>query len=299
MPNWVMESPQMLGAQLDDFLGLHEVSRGVAPSNVESGVGLSVLVEQDTTPLGALTKELVHGFERFACMVLETYASKVKDTRRAKLQQKGYTPEIVEWNGASLAGQTVAEIPMDAVMPRSRTALMAFAKELWDRKIIQDPQMFTKVADLPGQDDLLDAINSDTAKAQRENRDFSVGKPVVPRDFDDHAEHIKRHNDFRKTLRYEAMPEEWQGLCDQHLLAHERMAAEQAGSQVAKMNIHPALAGIPTAGAEAPISLDPSMGAPPPPGMPGAPTGREGMGPEAVQDPMQTMVPDQNGPVPS
>jgi hypothetical protein len=58
MPTWVMESPKMLAEQLDDILGLHDVSRGIAPANIESGVGLSVLVEQDTTPLGALTREM-------------------------------------------------------------------------------------------------------------------------------------------------------------------------------------------------------------------------------------------------
>jgi hypothetical protein len=49
-----------------------------------------------------------------------------------------------------LAGQTGVSIPMDAVMPRSRTALMAIAKELWDRKIIQDPQMFIQGGGPPG-----------------------------------------------------------------------------------------------------------------------------------------------------
>jgi hypothetical protein len=296
MAPWVMESPAMLQKQLDDILGLHDVSRGVAPSNIESGVGLSVLVEQDSTPLGALTRELVHGFERFACMVLETYAANVTESRFAKLRYKGSTPEIVEWNGQMLAGQTEASIPMDAVMPRSRTALMAFAKELWDRKIIQDPQMFTKVADLPGQDDLLEGLDADVAKAQRENRDFGAGIPRVPNDFDDHAKHIQRHNDFRKTLRYEALPQEWREYVDDHLLAHERMASEQMGNQVLKAGIHPALAAIPTAGGEAPLPQG-LPGAPVGPAVgdvaqePGVPSGREGM------PGMEQVAPDAAGPV--
>lgn len=255
MANWVMQSPEMLMKQLEDILGLHEISRGVAPANIESGVGLSILVEQDTTPLGALTREIVHGFERFACMVLETYSANVQDTRKAAIQRKGSTPEMVEWTGKSLAGQTNASIPMDAMMPRSRAALFTFAKDMWDRKVIQDPIMFTKIADLPSQEDFLDGLDTDVAKAQRENRDFAVGRPCVPRPFDDHAKHIARHNDFRKTLRYESMPEEWQNLCDQHLQAHERMAAEQMGNQVAKDQIHPALPAVPTADGEAPLPM--------------------------------------------
>lgn len=309
MGNWVMDTPEMLGRQLDDILGLHEVSRGIAPTGIESGVGLSVLVEQDTTPLGALTRELAYGFQRFACMVLETYAANVKDTRKARLSQKGYTPEIVEWNGKDLAGQTEAKVPMDAVMPRSRTALMAFAKELWDRKIIQDPQMFTKVADLPGQDDLIESIDPDAAKAKRENRDMAIGMAIVPRDFDVHAVHIKRHNDFRKTLRYESLPKEWQTYVDHHLDAHERMAFEEAGKQVAKMNVHPGLGTVPTAANEAPMPMAPPIdpatgmpgpmdqGSPAPAGGPQVPSGTEGMPPAAPG--MESLSPDQSGPVPT
>jgi hypothetical protein len=242
MQAWVIENPRMIAEQMDDTLGLHEISRGVAPSGIESGVGLSVLVEQDSTPLGALTREMAFGFQRYACLVLETYAALVKDTRKAKLQQRGQSPEIVEWNGKSLAGQTEATVPMDAVMPRSRTALLAFAKELWDRKIIQDPEMFTRIADLPDQDNLLDAIDADKAKAQRCMRDLAVGRIPVPRDFDDHAKSIEVGNKFRKTLRYESLPEEFQSNVDMWIQAHETMAAEEAGQQVAQMNVNPALA---------------------------------------------------------
>lgn len=295
LPNWVVEAPRMLAQQMDDILGIHDVSRGIAPSNIESGVGLSVLVEQDTTPLGALTREMAYGFERYACMVLETYAVKAVGTRKARIQQRGQTPEVVEWDGASLAGQTVATVPMDAVMPRSRTALMAFAKELWDRKIIQDPQMFTKMADLPDQDDLLEGLDSNAAKAQRENRDMAVGRIRVPRDFDDHKKHIQRHNEFRRTLRYETLSPELQTLIDDHIEAHETMAAEEMGEQAAKMNVHPAFASAATAN-EAPML--PGMPGAPGMEMPGAPGPTSGQAPDNMPG-LDSLVPQGEAPNPS
>lgn len=185
---------------------------------------------------------------------------------------------------------------------------MAFAKELWDRKIIQDPQMFTKIADLPDQDDLLEGINSDAAKAQRENRDLAVGRVRVPREFDNHAEHIKRHNEFRKSLRYETMPQDWQDLVDKHLDAHETLAAEEAGKQVAKQNVHGALPGLPTAN-EAPAipgQMMPGMpGDQPPMSPPGGMAGPEAMAPpgmvtpSGMPDAATLLAPDESGPVPS
>lgn len=270
MPPWVIEQPAMLAAQIDDIVGLHEVSRGNAPTNVESGVGLSVLVEQDSTPLGALTKEMAHGFGRFACMVLELYAANVKETRKAKLRgESGQAPEVIDWTGESLCGQTVAVVPIDAVMPKNRAASFAMAREMHDRKLITDFETFAKVADIPDQQYLLDALDIDTAKAARENRAMAIGKICVPADFDDHQKHIKRHNDFRKTLRYETMKDDERELVDMHLQGHETFAAEEMGKQVAKMNVAPAFAAA--ANQTGAPQLDPMTGAPPMPGAPGAP----------------------------
>jgi len=129
MPQWVIEQPAMIANQMDDILGLHDISRGVAPKNIESGMGLSILVEQDTTPLGAMTRELARGFERLGTMALRIYEAKVKDTRQARVQVPGQIPEIIQWTGKALSGQTQAVVPIDQVMPNSRAATYAMAKE--------------------------------------------------------------------------------------------------------------------------------------------------------------------------
>lgn len=302
LPNWVVEQPRMLAKEIDDILGSHEISRGQAPEGIESGVGLSVLIEQDTTPLGALTREMAYGFERFATMTLELYAANVKETRVARVRTPGNTPEVVDWTGKSLAGQTIAVVPMDAVMPRSRTAMMAFAKEMWDRKIINDPQVFARAADVPSQEYLIEAMDADVAKAERENRAMATGRPVVPAPFDIHAKHIDCHNKFRKTLRYETMDEESRKRCDDHLQAHEVMAAEQMGTQVNKANMHPAMAAVPTADAAAPLPPNMLPGLPPgnmpldgsvPPVLGGTPAQPE---PDSA---IEDMIPSGASPVPS
>lgn len=278
MQGWVIEQPQMLGAQLDDILGLHEVSRGMAPTNVESGIGLSVLVEQDSTPLGALTREIALGFEKYASLALEIYADKVKTTRTAKIQKAGQLPEVVAWTGKDLMGQTCAYVPIDAVMPRSRTALMAFAREMWNNKVITDPKMFARVADLPDQQHFIDALDRDSAKAQRENEQMAAGVIQIPAEFDNHKTHIHDHNEFRKSLRYETMGEKGQEIVDQHIKGHVVMEAEAIGLAEQKARISPALGAAANANEVPlqPLPPDPMTGAPGgfPPGMePGAAPG--------------------------
>lgn len=265
LPSWVIQQPEMLGAQLDDILGLHDVSRGMAPTNIESGIGLSVLVEQDATPLGQMTRELAHGFERFARMALEIYADKVKSSRVAKIQKPGSLPEVVAWTGKDLMGQVGAMIPMDAVMPRSRTAMMAFAREMWNNKVIQDPKMFARIADLPDQQSFIDALDRDDAKAQRENEQMAAGVVQLPAEFDVHKTHIKAHNEFRKSLRYETMSEHDRELVDKHIKGHVVMEAEAAGMMAQKAQVHPAL-GMASDG----------LGTPPQPTLPDPMTGAPG-----------------------
>lgn len=270
MPQWWVEQPQMLANEMDDILGQHDVSRGQAPTNVDSGVGLSVLVEQDSSPLGKLTREMVGAFERTAQMCLQIYEVKVKETRKARLIANSI-PETVNWTGEALQGQTRVNIPIDAVMPRSHAAMFALAQNLWDRKIINSPEQFTQIAQLPDQDHLLESMDLDSARARRENDELAMNIPCLPEDFDNHTVHIQKHNDFRKSARFESLSPEIKDMIKQHIQAHENMAAEQAGLQVAKGLAHPVLPGLPTAADAAPL----------PPGVPMSP-GEMPLPPEAV-----------------
>lgn len=271
MPQWWIEEPERLARQMDDILGVHDVSRGITPANIESGVGLSVLVEQDQTPLGQFVREVGHAFERLGYLILRTYEVKAREPRKAKIRVPGEVPETVAWTGADLKGQIRPRIPIDAIMPRSRVASMALAKEMWDRKITQDPEIFVRIADLPDADHLLDALDPDASKAARENHRMCQGEVELPADFDNHPKHIERHNVFRKTKEYESLPSDRRAVVDKHIKAHEVMEAEQQGLQAAKMAVHPLLGAAATAHEATPLAA----GLVPPP-VPGVPSGREG-----------------------
>jgi hypothetical protein len=251
MPQWWIEQPTRLALELDTILGVHATSRGEAPTNIDSGVGLSILVEQDNTPIGHMVKELAYGFGRYASLVLKLYEVKVRETRTAVMGNGSNVPETVRWTGKSLEGQTHAIVPEEAIQPRSRAAQFAMARDLWDRQITQDPVVFAKIADLQGQDDILAGLNLDASKAERENHLMAQGEVMIPRDFDNHGVHIAKHNEFRKTERYETMDPKIQHIYDAHIQAHETMAAEEAGKREAQLQTSAALAAAPT-GAEIP-----------------------------------------------
>lgn len=298
LPQWVIEQPALLAQQIDDVLGLHEVSRGVAPKNIESGLGISVLVEQDSTPLGHLVQEVGRAFEKFGTLCLKIYEAKVKETRKAKVQVPGQVPEVVAWTGKALAGQTNAIVPVDQIMPNSRAAMFAMAKDmatLFPEQFQTNMAEFARLAQLPDQHTMLENLDPDVAKAQRENHlIMTSGQVCVPADFDNHATHITWHNRERKMARYEGADAGIREIIDLHIQAHEVMAAEEMGKQIAKMTqggpiAGPAAAAAPTANEAAPL---PQPGMPGPNGTQQLPGGPGGAPPPLV--PNQASLPGMN-----
>jgi len=285
MPEWWIQQPDRLAAEIDDIMGVHAISRGDAPANIESGFGLTILAEKDNTPTSRLTKEAAGAFSRLGTLVLEIYEQetmKTKIKRKSLVNVPGNSPMSIQWNGEDFKGQTRASVPEDAILPRSRAAQMEMAKDMLQAQLITTIPEFIAVAELPGQRDILAVTSPDVDRARRENANFGHNRQSEPKDFDDHAAHIHEHNVYRKTIDYEMLDEEGQELVDDHIKAHEVLAAQEMGRGRAMGAIDPALAEAPTASegpVVAPVEMTvPGQGqAPPdmqnalPPGPMGAP----------------------------
>lgn len=247
MPAWWVEEPKRLKDELDDIMGVHDISRGEAPQNVNSGYGLSILAEQDTTPVGKMVKSSADCWSRVACMVLKLYVSEVKNTRKAIIRTPSQPPETAEWTGKELSDQTNATIPVEKVMPRNQAAMAAMADKMVEMKMITTFEQFATISELPGRQDLLQRMSPDIDKARWENHALIVGHVCVPEDFDDHGKHITEHNNFRKGPKYRTLSPKLQELYKVHIKGHETLAAEAAGKMLARAAVHPMLATAPNA----------------------------------------------------
>jgi hypothetical protein len=244
MPDWWQRVPDMLKQDMDDIIGIHDVSRGDAPTNIESGLGLSILAEQDDTPTGKMSQTLADAFTDLATMILQTYERMVpvNSARTATIAEPHQIPEKVQWDGSSFAGQTDARVPYDAVAPLNEAARFARGMAFLDRKIITSARQLSRYIDLPGGTNFIETTDSNVAKARRENYQLALGEPMVPADFDNHSTHVEEHNDFRLTARYERLDDPVREQFDMHLQAHTMLAAEEAAMQTARMAMAPGLA---------------------------------------------------------
>jgi hypothetical protein len=263
MPQWWVDEPSKLKHEMDDILGTHEVSRGMAPGRVESGLGISILAEQDATPINRITKDSAGAFGRLATMALQFYADKVKESRSATIKSPGQPPREYDYSGKDLHGQVVAEVPFDAIMPRSKAAQQAFADRAMQMGLINSLPEWFRLAEVPVERDILEVLSPDVAKARRENASMALGRVEIPEKFDDHAMHIQEHLIFMKSAEWDLMDDEQKGVFEDHNLAHETAAAAEMGDQRAKANVDPALAAAPNAEGAPLLPLAEAGGAPP------------------------------------
>ena len=278
MPAWSARWAHQCRAAVDDAMGVHDVSRGKASANAGSGVALNLLAEQDDTPLGALAKEMAEAWGRFATLWLQIAEAKVTEPREARVDRNGQVPDAMRWTGEDFAGQTVAHVPLEAVQPRSRLASFEMAKELKGVYPDMPLRVFTALADIPGADDVTEALDPDIARARRENHQMAAGVPALPEQWDNHALHIEELNRFRKSAAYEDLDDDRRELFDLHAQAHDVLAAEEMARQVARAMVSPALA------AAAQADEPPLAGEPPQLPVPG------------VNDPTTAPQGDPNGP---
>lgn len=282
MPGWWIQMPDQVAQQIDDIMGVHDISRGSAPANVESGFGLTILAEKDNTPVTRLTKETAGAFGRLMSMVLAIYEDKTMGTakRTSTVRIPGNAPIDVKWSGKDLRGQTTSIVPEDAILPRSRAAQLELAKDLLAAGLIESITDFIAVSELPGARDVLAVTSPDVDRARRENSHFGVGRQCVPYPWDNHETHIQEHNKYRKTIDFDMLDEEDKQMIEDHIKAHEVLASEEIGIQRKKSNLDPAL-GMMGGADEMPLLEPlPPAGFPPAPAPPGQP-GQNGLPLEA------------------
>lgn len=291
LPNWVVQTIDQLRNEIDDIVGVHAISRGVAPANIESGDGLQVLAENDSTPIGRMTKERARVWSSVGSIDLEILSDMVTDKRTAVIQHGNQPPMTVPWSGKDIDDQTDVTIPVDAIRPRSEAAMWQLASQMMQMRPdwFHSPADFMAVAETPQADQILAAVDPQTDKARRVCYLTANGQYVPPVDRDNHAIFIHEITNFMQSPRFDQLAKDIQDLFEKTVLGHQRFAEEQMGGQVAKGMMSPGLAAVPNA-AGAPML---PMGAPAPGGPPAS---GPALGPDASAAPEAPMPPGEPTP---
>lgn len=251
---WIVEHGQGLAGAIDDLMYVHDISRGEAPGDRNSGLALTVLGEKDETPMAIMSEDWADGWSDIGSMVLKLYEAKAIEPRTAVVIQNG-VPVERRWTGVQLRGQTDVRVPLESMMPHSKASVQAWIMDLLGKAPNVMPQSLggiAKLLELPNTDALEEFVDADVVDAQRENALMAAGEvPWVgdrprPKLFENHAVHIAEHNRARKSPSYwYATDPDVRAIFDAHIQAHEQMALQQAMEQRDANDIMPGAGAIP------------------------------------------------------
>lgn len=239
----VMAWKDFLMAALNTVANVHEVSYSQLPKYASRAPAslFSMMLEQENLKIDPMIKHINKTIREMASFRLRLMDRYYKTERMVKVVGLNNQSSIEYFKGADLNGNFDVVLEIGVSMKQSRIIQQRLLLELYDKKIIQDPNKFLKMLGDNAIEEGLREDMIDEARAKKENAAFINGTWGKTRQdggvflyaHDDDAVHLSVHTDLSKTEEAQRWPsEQWNGLQD-HILAHmqKMQIAAMAGMQ--------------------------------------------------------------------
>lgn len=253
--NWIV-------SEMQDVVGLHEVSSAQVPGRVESARAIESLKESDVSRLNQLEqtikKATSEGF--WQCLMLAKQYT--PEEQIVQTYSREGLPEVRKFKAEKLTPGMRIQVTMGTGLSRSRAQRQEQALMMWREGIVIDPEIMAELLDVPV-GTIAPQQAYDIRLARNENLLMASGEQgvaVTPNSWDAHAIHLREHNNFRKTSEFDALSEEtkkkFEYHCQQHDVLEMTQIEKQAQKQAAAQMVMPEDA-PPGEGGETPPAAEP------------------------------------------
>lgn len=230
IPSYVRELIPQMREHILEISGQGETSQGRVPPGARSGVAIAYLQEEDDTRLGPTVTEFEETMERVGGQTLELIAEKYATSRTITIYHKGSEPEVFDFIGTQLAGNTSVVCQAGSALPRSKAAKQQYILDLWDRKLEQDPRRVREMLELSEGE--AEDFEVDLEQAERENRRLQQGEEVEVLEWHNHAAHHYNHRRFMKSADFESLDPGVQQVFIAHDAEHTQLEQLQQQQQM-------------------------------------------------------------------
>lgn len=257
VPTSMLQEVEMLSAEFDDLSGQHEISRGqTSLSSLTSGTAIAYLQEQDDAKLNYQVASIENACEKMGNHYLILASHNWDNERVIRVTGKNQNFEAIHWKQGMLKGNTDVKVQTGSALPFSKAARTALISEHMMNGFI-DPQTGLEMLEIGGgMDKMLDDALVDKRQAMRENlkmaslpesvlglllnpapgpngeppldeftngdgTPFQPQPPIPVNSWDNHEEHIRWHNHFRKTQQFEMLPDLNKQAFELHVQLHQ------------------------------------------------------------------------------
>lgn len=256
--------------EMGDRSGQQDVSQGKAASSAAAATVIA-LQEADETKLAISSKELAAFIKNVGYQILMLVKQFWDEERTVRTWSRDGTLEVAQFRGADVGDRLDLHVSSESGLPRSKSARIQMATDLFAQGIITNPVDFVRMLDLPGTDFLVETLSIDAKQAEREHGYLLQGEEVEVKVWENHDAHIAKHDELRKSEEYEQADPTVQAVIDAHVAVHYQIAAQKAMAMAQGLIpgpdgtfVAPAAAGPPTTNptGENGEPIDPMTGAP-------------------------------------
>lgn len=232
IPTYVKDLVPMIREHILEISGQGETSQGRVPPGARSGVAIAYLQEEDDTRLGPSVQEFEETIERVSSQTLEVIAERYDVPRTVQIYRKHSEPEVFDFMGSMLQGNTAVICQAGSALPRSKAAKQQYILDLYDRKLESDPRRVREMLELSEGEP--EEFEIDMQQAERENRQLQQGNNPGVEPWYNHAAHHFIHRRFMKSPDFESLDEGAKAAFLEHDMEHTRAEQDQMQQQAAQ-----------------------------------------------------------------
>jgi len=255
LPEFVFTNITALSREMDDVFGIHEVSQAKPPGAIRSGIAIQFLQEQDDTQLGLTLNWYEEALKNLYKKMLVSIRENYPERRLIRMVGQGHAVDLFYFKGEDLPEDPYVDVELGAGLPLSKVARQQFVLQLWQDKLITDPNKVLKKLEVGIVNDMFEDDFLDESDAREENRIMFQGVVDPVEDWDNHDIHIKVHNTFRKSTEFRKVSRKAQQIFQAHIEEHETKVRETIQEQIDLASQAQAAAGGNGAGGPAPVPI--------------------------------------------
>ncbi len=201
LPNYMTQLDDELKTDLRDVGGQRETTFNPSP-NLTAGVAMQVQAEMTDEILGPIIKRVGRAMEKVANQQLLLMDEEYIEPRKIKIfGQDGKSG--VEWmTNADLRHHTDVHIEIESLFPDFRGAKRQTLMDLWDRRVIQDPDKLLKAYRFGNFDHLLDEMDKLDDQVVVDIKMIKDGKQPQIHPFQNHSKYVQVLMDWINTPEF-------------------------------------------------------------------------------------------------
>lgn len=217
---------EYLSNEMMDIVGLHETSQGQVPGRVEAAQAISLLREADQTRLQEQLRTTKVAISEGFWQILQLTKQFVPEETVVESYSRDGVPQVHKFYTSQLKEGMQVDISMGTGLAKSYAARQDQLMGYWDKKIITDPVLMTRLLDLPTPSVTTD-LALDIRQAENENIKMAQGVFITPAEWDNHGIHLTKHYNFMKTQEFNKLDEVTRKVFIDHCEMHKEEELKQ------------------------------------------------------------------------